>query len=97
MTDQPPTEKPPHNAYRSFHDSKGQQWLVWKVAEAAVNDIRSRGGTADSPSLGKAWLVFLSLGGETRRIAPVPDTWRTLSVEELERLLQEAKPFQRRT
>ena len=95
MTAESPRDQP-HNAYRSFTDAKGAQWLVWKVAEADVKEIRGRAGIADSPSLGKAWLVFLSMTGETRRITPVPAEWRSLSDAELDALLGEAKPFQRR-
>jgi hypothetical protein len=95
MTDESPSDQP-HNPYRSFTDSSGAQWLVWKVAEADVSEIRGR-GAADSPSLGKAWLVFLSMSGETRRITPVPAEWRSLSDAELDALVRDAKPFQRRS
>ena len=95
MTDDTPTNQP-RSVYRTFTDSTGMKWLVWKVAEAAVNEIRGQGGKPESPSLGKAWLVFLSPSGETRRIAPVPKSWRKLTVDELNALVREAKPFQRR-
>lgn len=74
------------------------QWMVWKVAQAAVSEIRGASGKPESPSLGNAWLVFLSSQtGETRRIAPVPEGWRKLSAAELEALVRAAKPFQRQS
>lgn len=95
MTDETPPES--RTAYVSFTDFTGQQWLVWKVAEAAVSQIRELGGLSESPSLGKAWLVFLSSKtGETRRIAPVPKDWRKLPDADLDALVREAKPFQGR-
>lgn len=95
MTDETPAKS--RVAYIAFTDSAGQQWLAWKVAEAAINELGGTGANRESPSLGKAWLVFLSpTTGETRRTAPVPEEWRTLSVPELERLVREAKPFRRR-
>ena len=95
MTDERPS---PPRAYLTFTDSAGVQWLVWKVAEASVTQIRGISGAPESPSLGKAWLVFLATqSGETRRITPVPKSWRKLSPAELETLLSEAKPFTRRS
>ena len=95
MTDETPAES--RVAYVSFTDSRGEQWLVWKVAENAVSEIRGMSSKPESPSLGKAWLVFLSsTSGETRRTAPVPKNWRKLSIAELEKLVSEAKPFRRR-
>jgi hypothetical protein len=96
MNDQQPSEKPT-GAYLSFLDASGARWIVWKIKESAVDEIRGRGGAPESPSLGRAWLIFLSPSGETRRLAPVPTNWRDLSDAELERLAGEAKPFKRRT
>ena len=82
--------------YITFTDSTGETWLVWKVAQAAVSEIRGTLGTPESSSLDKAWLVFLSsASGETRRTAPVPRNWRTLEATELEKLVREAKAFRR--
>ena len=95
MTDERPS---PPRAYLTFTDSAGVQWLVWKVAEASVTQIRGISGAPESPSLGKAWLVFLApQSGETRRITPVPKGWRKLSPTELEALVREARPFTHRS
>ena len=96
MTDETPSEER-RTVYRTFTDSTGAQWMVWKVAEAAVSEIRGRTRNMESASLPKAWLVFLSSEtGETRRLSPVPRSWRKLTVDELQALVREAKPFQRR-
>ena len=97
MSDETPSGHSP-TVYRTFTDSTGVQWMVWKVAEATVKEIRDLSGRPESPSLDKAWLVFLSSEtAETRRIAPVPANWRQLSIEELEALLREARPFHHRS
>jgi len=56
----------PRGAYLPFLDTNGKRWLVWKITESAVDEIRGRAGAPESPSLGRAWLIFLSPSGETR-------------------------------
>jgi hypothetical protein len=42
------------------------------------------------------WLAF-DCGMETRRLAPIPDAWMELSVEQLASLCEHAEVAQRRT
>ena len=77
----------PRGPYRLFSDHDGSEWLVWQISEDAVDQIR------EAPSLGRAWLIFLGPGGETRRVAPVPARWRVLADHELRELALTATPF----
>ena len=69
---------------RSFVDSVGVEWTVREIASSTLtgsvakmleHDERRRSG----------WLVFESVDGEKRRLAPYPPDWRTTSVFEIER------------
>lgn len=88
MTDT--TDATPRGPYRRFSDPNGADWLVWRISETDVEELR------EAPSLGGAWLVFLGPNGETRRLSPVPTKWRRLSETELFALAQRARPFARR-
>jgi len=77
----------PRGPYRQFTDDDGNEWLVWQISQDAVDHLR------ESPSLGRAWLIFLGPGGETRRIAPVPASWRVLEDSRLRELALAAIPF----
>ena len=77
----------PRGPYRQFTDGDGNDWLVWRISEDAVDQLR------EAPSLGRAWLIFLGPGGETRRIAPVPPGWRVLEDDQLRDLAMTAIPF----
>jgi hypothetical protein len=77
----------PRGPYRRFGDPDGRHWLVWRISEADVEEIR------EWPSLGSAWLIFLGPSGETRRLAPVPTTWRRLTDTELHALARDATIF----
>jgi hypothetical protein len=89
MTDQT-SDATPRGPYRRFTDDAGGNWLVWRISEREVEEIR------EEPSLGRAWLIFLSPNGETRRLAPVPAGWRRLTDAELHTLAEAAKPFTQR-
>ena len=77
----------PRGPYRQFTDDNGNDWLVWQISEDAVDHIR------ESPSLGRAWLIFLGPDGDTRRLAPFPTHWRVLEDEQLRALAMTALPF----
>ena len=77
----------PRGPYRQFTDRDGNEWLVWQISEDAVDHIR------EAPSLGRAWLIFLGPGGETRRVAPAPARWRVLEDKLLRELALTAIPF----
>ena len=80
----------PRGTYRHFTDHDGNEWLVWQIARDAVDHIR------EAPSLGRAWLIFLGPGGETRRLAPVPTDWHALDDAQLHALAIRAIPFSTR-
>ncbi len=44
-----------------------------------------------SPEFSNGWLCFESTSGEKRRLMPVPDGWERMSIEELLKLLSDAK------
>ena len=85
-------------AHRQFTDSTGRTWDVWDVhpttASRTLAELyphQSPETVADTPchavapSLADGWLCF-EVGGERRRLAPVPADWESLSPEALERL-----------
>lgn len=68
---------------RTFVDTVGLEWTVREIGspklskalERFLENDRRRGG----------WLVFESVEGEKRRLAPYPPDWRTMSPFELAR------------
>lgn len=84
---EPSSSATPRGSYKRFTDPDGREWLVWRISEADVEEIR------EPSSLARPWLVFLGPNGETRRLAPVPPRWRRFDDEELFALAQRAKPF----
>ena len=68
---------------RTFVDNVGVDWTVREIPRPAMTATlikllehdRRRGG----------WLVFESVDGEKRRLAPFPPDWRSLSPFELAR------------
>jgi hypothetical protein len=85
-----PTDATPRGPYRRFADGDGGHWLVWRISEAEVEELR------EAPSLGRAWLIFLGPNGETRRLAPAPTNWRRITDAELYELVRTAAPFKPR-
>lgn len=92
---------------RAFFDRAGQRWEVWEVCPDVVERRleRNRGlppggierrrgerrGHLRVPNpLRDGWLAFES-EGQRRRLAPVPERWRTLPDDELEALLAKAR------
>ena len=84
-----PIDATPRGPYRRFSDPEGGDWLVWRLSEADVEEVR------EAPSLGRAWLIFLGPNGETRRLAPAPTKWRRMTDGELYALVRIATPFKR--
>jgi hypothetical protein len=84
----------PDNAipHRVFDDEQATRWHVFAVRRASDSADR-----AQLPEAYRAgWLVFESTD-ELRRLAPIPDNWDDLPVEELRRLCHEAASAPRRT
>jgi hypothetical protein len=92
MPDGNQTDEPPATPQipRAFTDSLGVAWTVREITPGPMppklremlGDERRRGG----------WLLFMSEGGEKRRLAPVPRGWAGLSVRELEDFCIRARP-----
>ena len=80
------------DAHRTFEDDAGVRWTAFAVYPSALTAGRaSLRGTFQF-----GWLAFDS-GGETRRLTPVPDNWRTLTDEGLRALCETAERSPRRT
>jgi hypothetical protein len=93
-------------AHREFIDSQGIAWEVWTVlpeyaerrraatpqkAPAVDRRARSEFRVPLGSQWADGWLCFKS-DSEKRRLAPVPDAWVELPVDELERLCRSATP-----
>jgi hypothetical protein len=64
-----------------FVDSKGRDWAVREVKDPNLAMIPSH--LLTQPEFAGGWLLFETLG-EKRRLAPYPDDWTHLSVQQLE-------------
>jgi len=76
---------------REFEDENGVRWSAFEVRPSSSSDrpsVRER--------FRDGWLSFDS-GAETRRVAPIPDAWRSLSAGQLLELLHTAETAARRT
>lgn len=71
-----------------FTDSKGREWLVTEITEPSMGSIASE--RLRMPEFKGGWLLFQS---ETtkKRLAPYPDDWRSMPVEEIEKLCAKAR------
>jgi hypothetical protein len=71
-----------------FIDKAG---TVWTVSEIARLDFSERVmALLPHPERRQGWLLFESSQGERRRYTPIPEDWRDLSPEELEKCLTKA-------
>ena len=64
-----------------FVDSKGRDWAVREVKDPNLAMIPPQ--LLTQPEFGRGWLLF-ETSGEKRRLAPYPDDWTHLSVQQLE-------------
>jgi hypothetical protein len=64
-----------------FVDTVGRDWAVREVKDPNLAMIPSH--LLTQPEFGRGWLLFES-SGEKRRLAPYPDDWMHLSVQQLE-------------
>lgn len=72
---------------RQYVDSCGVEWTVREIATTTLSTV-TRVFEHDRRRSG--WLVFESVDGEKRRLAPYPPDWRTISTFELERWCMKA-------
>lgn len=78
--------------HRVFDDERDVRWHVFAVRRAS--DTVDRAQLPEAYRAG--WLVFES-AEELRRVAPIPDDWENLPVDELRRLCHTAASAPRRT
>lgn len=64
-----------------FVDSKGRDWAVREVKDPNLAMIPPQ--LLTQPAFAGGWLLF-ETRGEKRRLAPYPDDWTHLSVQQLE-------------
>ena len=72
---------------REFRDANGVEWVVFLTARSVARDHHL------PEEYREGWLVFESVHGEKRRLAPVPHNWDTLGDQELSRLCAQASPL----
>ena len=94
-------------AHRTFRDEQGREWEAWEVVPTAVERRMARDGGRRPATkkdrrkgqetrvlvpdeLQRGWLAFQS-GLERRRLAPIPDDWAEMTVDELAELLDRAE------
>jgi hypothetical protein len=76
---------------RDVEDARGVRWAVFAVHPSAAS-----GGRAPlREHFREGWLAF-DAGDETRRIAPIPTDWRSMSDADLLALCERAEPAPRR-
>jgi len=92
--------------HRRFQDEGGRWWDVWDTRPTIIDRRagrerrtgrrvagdrrqRSEARVAVEPQFRKGWLAFQS-GTQWCRLAPIPDTWDSLSEHELVSLLARA-------
>ena len=76
---------------RMLTDSDGVEWTVFEVKRQAVTKDR---WSYLPEAFGDGWLCFESETSK-RRLTPVPPRWREFGDDELERMLDQAKPVSR--
>jgi len=72
---------------RTFRDGAGLEWTVFEVRRSSEES-----NWAYLPrGFRSGWLCFESSAGK-RRLSPVPDGWKLLEENDLERMLRRAAP-----
>jgi hypothetical protein len=80
-----PAEESPTAAHRIFDDIRGKRWHAFAVHPSSA----TVGRAALPESFRQGWLVFESID-EMRRVAPIPDKWQELSIDDLRLLCHKA-------
>lgn len=68
---------------RQYVDSCGVEWTVREIGTVTLG--RGVARVLENDRRRSGWLVFESVEGEKRRLAPYPPDWRTMSTFEIER------------
>ena len=77
--------------HRVFDDYRGKRWHAFAVHPSSTTTERN----ALPESYRGGWLSFESTD-EMRRVAPIPERWETLSIEDLRHLCASAPPAPKR-
>ena len=75
---------------RTFLDTVGLEWTVHEIASPSLPPALAR--ILENDRRRGGWLVFESVDGERRRLAPYPADWQTMSGFEIERWCMRAVP-----
>ena len=79
---------------RTFHDRRGDSWLVWQVLPGDQLEAHGGAGALVPAEMAKGWLTFESgSGSEKRRVYPIPPRWMEYSDDELGALCRMAPPL----
>ena len=76
--------------HRIFDDIRGKRWHVFAVHPSVATTER----VALPETFRQGWLSFKS-NDEMRRVAPIPDKWEELSIDDLRLLCHRAGPAKR--
>jgi hypothetical protein len=68
---------------RTFLDTVGLEWTVREIGSPTLSKALAR--ILENDRRRGGWLVFESIDGDKRRLAPYPPDWRTMSAFEIER------------
>ena len=68
---------------RQYVDSCGVEWTVREISPMTLTTPVAR--MLERERRRSGWLVFESVEGEKRRLAPYPPDWRSMSAFEIER------------
>ena len=82
-------------ASRSFIGPDGTSWQAWDVVPGQHSDWPTHARAHLPESMSQGWLCF-ECEGEKRRLHPIPDSWDTVSDDDLWALCRGAEPVQRR-
>jgi hypothetical protein len=77
--------------HRVFDDIRGKRWHVFAVHASTATFEHARLPEAYR----KGWLLF-EAGDELRRVAPIPERWQELSIDDLRLLVYQAASVPRR-
>jgi hypothetical protein len=77
--------------HRVFDDIRGKRWHAYAVQNSTGTER-----AALPESFRQGWLVF-EAADELRRVAPIPENWDQLSIEDLRQLCHKAASSPRRT
>lgn len=93
-------------ALRTLADAEGRQWQIWDVHPTCARRTSTDELGNDEPKVARSsvtlpitlqsgWLAF-QCDGDSRRLAPIPPDWESMSDRMLVALITSAKPSRSR-